>query len=294
VDDDDRLLLEHGRTVVVLEGGAVRTLLPALLPLLDGSRTLDELTAALGEPTRQAVQLTLDVLATHDLLLDGPEPSETRAGARVLAATYGLEPALADERLRSGSVGIVGSGAAGPRIARLLQADGVGEVKPFGWDEGGADLAIVVPGRDEACALAGWNRHALEVAIPWFALRPFDGLVATIGPLVVPGESCCHECLQLRLAANLEYGADLGRIEAVPVVATGSAGVEAVAAGLAAHLALCWIGDRDPRLPGAMFVLETRPGPRLEAHPVLRVPRCPACSPASRTTSRLPWHEAAA
>src|ERR1043166_1660931 len=65
---DDRLLLEHGQTVVALEGGAVRTLLPTLLPLLDGTRTHDDLVARLGVAVRPALELALEVLASHGLL----------------------------------------------------------------------------------------------------------------------------------------------------------------------------------------------------------------------------------
>src|SRR5947208_317481 len=44
------LALEYGQTVVRLDGAAVRLLLPALLPLLDGTRTVDEVVEGLGEP----------------------------------------------------------------------------------------------------------------------------------------------------------------------------------------------------------------------------------------------------
>src|SRR5919199_611482 len=65
VGDGDRLLLEHGQVVVVLEGAAVRTLLPALLPLLDGTRTVDELVDRLGAAAREAIELALATLASH-------------------------------------------------------------------------------------------------------------------------------------------------------------------------------------------------------------------------------------
>ena len=39
VGDGERLLLEYAQSVVVLEGAAVQSLLPALLPLLDGTRS---------------------------------------------------------------------------------------------------------------------------------------------------------------------------------------------------------------------------------------------------------------
>jgi bacteriocin biosynthesis cyclodehydratase domain-containing protein len=118
--------------------------------------------------------------------------------------------------------------------------------------------------------------------------------VTLVGPLVVPGESCCYECLTLRLAGHLEYGDDLARIEAVPIAAAAGAPFETIGAGVAAQLALSWLGGRDARLPGLLHVLEARPMLSLAAHAVLRVPRCPACSPAERVAPPLPWHEAGA
>src|SRR5262249_23918384 len=63
--DGARLLLEHGQSVVALEGAAVRTLLPHLLPLLDGTRTYDELAARLGVAARPALDHALETLASH-------------------------------------------------------------------------------------------------------------------------------------------------------------------------------------------------------------------------------------
>src|SRR5439155_20400641 len=71
VGDGDRLLLEHAQVVVVLEGAAVRKLLPALLPLLDGTRTADDLVARLGAAARPAVELAPGPLPAHDPLAAG-------------------------------------------------------------------------------------------------------------------------------------------------------------------------------------------------------------------------------
>jgi hypothetical protein len=96
VGDGDRLLLEHGQTVVALEGGAVRTLLPALLPILDGTRTIDALVERLGLAARPAIDRALEVLVSHGLLVEGPDaPRELRAAAHAVAAAYDIPPAVA-------------------------------------------------------------------------------------------------------------------------------------------------------------------------------------------------------
>jgi bacteriocin biosynthesis cyclodehydratase domain-containing protein len=294
VEDGDRLVLEHGRAVVVLEGGAVRTLLPALLPLLDGSRTLDELAAGLGPAVRPAIAQALDLLAAHGLLVEGPGVAGRPGAVRAVAALSGLAPSVVAGRLEEAVVGVVGSAGSGELAARLLQADGVGEVRRLSWAEGGVDLALVCPSPGEVVRVAEWNRDALERELPWLLLRPYDGVVVTVGPLVLPGESSCYECLQLRLGSHLDYRSDLERIEAAPVAAGQSSSLEACSAGLAAHLALSWLGARDVRVPGVLFAFETLPEISLTPHHVLRVPRCGACSAAERAAAPLPWHEAEA
>jgi bacteriocin biosynthesis cyclodehydratase domain-containing protein len=168
-------------------------------------------------------------------------------------------------------------------------------VERLGWEpEAPVDLAVVAPAPAEAGMLDAWNSGALEQGTRWLALRPFDGATATVGPLVLPGESPCHLCLVLRLAAHLEYGSDFRRIEQTPVRVHAGAALETIAAGVAAHVVLGWIGGHDTRLPGLVHVLESGPPLAVSAHPILRVPRCPACSPAERRGPRVPWHEAAA
>jgi bacteriocin biosynthesis cyclodehydratase domain-containing protein len=293
VEDGDRLLLEHGRAVVVLEGGAVRTLLPALLPLLDGTRTRAELGGVLGSPAVPAVEQALELLAQHGLLVEGA-PEAGTAGANAVAAGYGIAPAVAAERLRAARIGVLGNARLAGDIARLLRRAGLG-VERLEWAPGRSiELAIVVPAPGEAGRVDDWNRLALEQGVRWICVRPFDGATATVGPLVVPGESACHACLLLRLAGHVDYAVDFPRIEAAATRAETGPALEAIVAGLTAQLALGWVAGYDRRLPGLLHVLESGPPLTLTAHRVLRVPRCPVCSTAERLAPRVPWHEAAA
>jgi bacteriocin biosynthesis cyclodehydratase domain-containing protein len=116
--------------------------------------------------------------------------------------------------------------------------------------------------------------------------------MTAVGPIVVPGESCCYRCVLLRRASNVDYGDDLAEIEATPSAATEDPGLAALATALTAHLALRWVVGADTTLAGVMFAVEARPAPSVTEHVVLRVPRCPTCSNVERRAPRLPWHEA--
>jgi bacteriocin biosynthesis cyclodehydratase domain-containing protein len=292
----DRLLLEHGQSVVALEGAAVRALLPHLLPLLDGTRDYNELLVRLGVAARPALDHALETLASHGVLIEGPAaPPDVRPAAHALAAAFDLTPSVAAERLRGGSVGVVGSSAAGVEVARLLRLCGLGEVRrirPGRYMS--VDLAVVVAAAGELEAIQSWNQRAHDRGTRWLAVRAYDGRFAAVGPLVVPGESCCYECVLLRRASNLAYGEDLHEVEEAPLGARADAPFEALVAALAAHLAVRWIAGGDTALPGVLFAVEARPALSVTEHVVLRVPRCPVCSTAGAVAPRLPWHEAEA
>jgi bacteriocin biosynthesis cyclodehydratase domain-containing protein len=292
--DGERLLLEHGQALVVLEGAAVAALLPALLPLLDGTRTGAELVAELGEAASPALELALETLGEYGLLVEGPdvEPGR-RAAAWGIASLLDASPGAVAARLADARVDVVGSSPAGAAVARLLRAAGVDRVSCAGWESSRAvELTVVTPCPEEAGELDGWNRRANARGARWLPVLPWDGRLAAIGPLMVPGESCCYECLRRRRAANLEYGELVREFEATPVAARADPALDAIVAGVAANLALRWLGGGDRSLPGVLHAVEARPALALGAHPVLRVPRCPVCSPVERSAAPLPWHAA--
>lgn len=292
VADGERLLLEHGRSVVCFEGAAVRSLLPSLLPLLDGRHTVEEVHAAAGAAARPAIEQALELLEANGVLVEGPPAAG--AAANMLAAAWGAAPAAVEHRLREAAVVVRGGAAAADDVAGLLSAAGIGDVERASWDEERRrpDLTIVVPAPDETPRLVEWNAHALAVGVRWLPVRPFDGLIVAVGPLVVPGESACFECLLLRMAGHLEYGRDIGHLETVPVAAPASPALETLTAGVVAHLATGCLAGPDLALPSLLYVLETRPSLALGSHTVLRVPRCPACSHVERIAPPLPWHQA--
>jgi bacteriocin biosynthesis cyclodehydratase domain-containing protein len=296
VGDGDRLLLEYAQSVVVLEGGAVRALLPALLPLLDGTRTVDDLAARLGPPVRAAIDAAVDLLRQRGVVVDGPDAAgDLRDAGRAAAAACRLAPATAAERLRSATVGIAGSGDARLELVRLLGASGLRRLVRLRWSSRRrVELAILVPAADELDRLPAWNRMALATNSPFLLVRPWDGRMAAVGPLVLPGQTCCYACLLLRRAANSAYGDDLADVEATPLAAAPDRALEAMTAALATNLAVRWLVGRDRTVPGVLYTIEMQPELRLRAHLVLRVPRCPACSIAEHAAPPLPWHAAVA
>lgn len=292
--ESGRSVLRYAGSVLEFEGAAAERLVPHLLPLLDGTRTVDCVVAELGEPVRPAVEHALALLHAHDLLTerapDGAGEGQRRC-AELLAATdpAGRTVAELHGRLATIAVHVLGNGPAAELIGRLLQASGAGSVASLDWDgrppaEG---LVVAVPASAELPLLERWNRRALLAHTAWLQVLPFDGRLAAVGPVFVPGQTACHECFRLRRDSTIAPAPDRTTGRHV-----GSPALDAVLAGLAAHVVLQRLAGDATAESGILLAVELVPELRCTRHFVYRVPRCPACSPAMQRAAAAPWNGA--
>ena len=299
VQDDDRFLAEHGGTLVTFEGRAVRTLLQRLLPLLDGTRTVDDLEAALGRAAAPAVARALDLLAANRLLVDGEHrPSDespmTAAASFAAAVTRRTTQADARRALEDAHVSVLGAGRAAAEIRRQLRRMGIGRVDAAAMDAGPeGSFVLAAPRADEQPLLSALNLAALERGVPWMQVLPFDGRLVVVGPVFVPGRSACRECYALRRAACSGYDDDFDAVERTAVRAAEPPPLPTLAASLASLLALRWLTADDPALPGRFLAVEVGAVLRVRHDLVLRVPRCPRCGTPERSVPSS-WFEGAA
>ena len=297
VEDGSRVLIERGGTLVTLEGGAARALLPKLLPLLDGTRTQEELQATLGHAAAPAVDNALALLAEHQLLVDGPteEGHPTGAAAAFAAAVVGTRTPAAVDALDGACVAVVGSGSIARELARLLPLSGLPEVEILSLDQEPAAGSFVVaaPEHDEREALSSLNDSRLERRGSWLQVLPYDGRFVIAGPVFVPGTSACQRCFVTRRAAASGYDEDFDLVERTPRRASPPPPLVSIAAGLAVVLAVRWLATGDPTLPGRFYALEAGTVVGLRFDRLLRAPRCAACGPQAQAVPS-PWFEAVA
>jgi bacteriocin biosynthesis cyclodehydratase domain-containing protein len=289
------MLLEHGGTVVTLEGRGVRALMPKLLPLLDGTRTVEEIGEVLGMSVMPAVEKALRLLVEHRLLVEGGEERPTdgpavAAGAFAAANTRLIAADRAVAALTAARVAVVGSGPAAREIVRQLRRTGIGDVASLSFERVGSNgsLAVVVPEPSAVGRLTAFNRERLEHGDPWLQVLPYDGRTLVVGPLFLPGSSGCRECYTLRRGACCGFEDDYELVESTPTRATAPLSLTAVAAGLTSLLVIRWLTIGDPYLPGAFYALETGAVLELSHHRLLRVPRCPSCGPLDSSVPS-PW-----
>jgi bacteriocin biosynthesis cyclodehydratase domain-containing protein len=294
---DEEVVLEYGQRIICLAGRAGAVLMPILLPLLDGTRTFDEIVEVLGEPARPAIEAALERLDELHLLLEGPPlsddvPVPLAATAELVASMRPgeLTPDAVAVSLGSWSVAVAGSGQGAAEVARLLRQGGV-RVGREDSISSRADLVVCVPSPAELPRLDDWNEQALAAGQPWLQVLPFDGRYAAIGPLYLPDETCCYECFRRRRLANLDTGDELPLLEATPAAYPTAPAVQALTAGIATTLALGWLALRDQQVPSAFYAVELVPALGVSLHYVHRVPRCTACSGLAEVAAPLPWHK---
>lgn len=297
--DGDRLAVRNGDAAVVLEGPAAAQLLPALLPLLDGERTAAELEDGFGAAVAPAVRNALGVLAAHRLIVEGPSLATAPPAAADLAiraAEAGLgggSPASAVAALARRRVGVVGDGPCAALVAALVGAGGAAAARVSVADAAagdGLDFVVGAPGAAGRTELPALDEALRAAGRPWLAVPGVDGARALVGPIVVPGASCCYSCFVARREAALAFGDVAAALAGAPVAPLRGA-ASALVAAVAAQVTLCALVDGvGVAVPaGVVWSIDLVPEVAVTRHVVHRVPRCPDCSPASALPALLPW-----
>jgi bacteriocin biosynthesis cyclodehydratase domain-containing protein len=146
---------------------------------------------------------------------------------------------------------------------------------------GKADCYVVCSDFGGSALMRDWNRTAVAGNIVLYPIVLQDE-VASLGPLVVPGEGPCFECLWLRQSANLDAGGRERADESHAFFGQHVTGFLQPMARIAADIAAVDLLKYFSRaLPGgrAGRVIEVDlMTPSLRTRTVLKAPRCPVCA----------------
>ncbi len=246
----DRVRLVAGEEFrYTLTGPGLDTWLPALLELLDGKHSLDELFSPLAPERQAAARQILDHLAGERILVDGPVES-AHPGRKHHLSVEGTGV------LRSGLQGTSPSPDSVP--ARVLVQDKL-------------DL-------DEALR---FNTHCLQNKAPWLWVSCAAGSRGYVSPVFLPDAGPCLACLfsHFRRLSPLPQLYD----ELVHHARTGgtfaSASFPLAGVTILQQLAI-WkvdlLAHPEPAVVYRLHVLEVATL-EVSAHPVLVDPECQAC-----------------
>lgn len=246
----------------------------ALVPLIDGNRSVDQIVDALvGRADPAKVFYALLLLEKMGYLTEAaPDISpETAAFWHGL----GIEPLAALQSLRSQRVGVhaLGGVDAGP-MRRALEDQGIAVC-----DDAQADFTLVVTDDYLRVGVEHFNAAALQSGKPWMLVKPM-GLETWVGPVFKPGETGCHGCLSRRLSRNHQvrlFVADKLHRSEPPVVSRAAtpATVEATYR-LAALEVAKQLANVPDGLAGKVWSLDSRTW-ATQTHLLLKHPNCPVC-----------------
>jgi len=213
---EDGLLVDGASQLHVLWGESAKSILPSLIPLMDGTRTITEIAAALPHLSDQQVREPLSSLSKWGLVEEGTENNadidqnpETLAFLRRYAggAAVGSSGDEAFARLMTSEVVLLGSDQDREAIRylqSLLAGTGLPNIKCLDWESlqswGGSSTARVLP---VALSLSGENHAELEklddlcsaADSPWLRIVVDQGKdFADIGPVFDRKQSPCYRC----------------------------------------------------------------------------------------------------
>ena len=194
------LVVEGTERRQVLRGRGVASLLPRLLPLLDGARTPAEVAAALSGVPAEAVENALALLYARGLLED--------AAVQPAAAAAGVPPALAGfvtrhvdvtrvnrsagealHRLRSAAVAAEGDPEAATLLGEELAACGVA----LAGHEQASLVVCLLTGTEDEAALAEMDDRLAARRMPWLRAS-LVGSRAELGPYFSWPRGRCYRC----------------------------------------------------------------------------------------------------
>lgn len=342
--DRGKMLLRSFSGTTMLSGEFVESGLPELLPLLNGTVTVEDVVTRLRGDQREQFHDFLFILMEKGFLCSGDEvgvdadrmdPFATNGHAKAYWSIYGRATNDAVSRIRSSTVMIVNLGGVGISTTRALAMSGVGRIvaldpsrvrtsdEIFGYQKNDAGnlrvdaLAAYIAGHEKCnfvpiaesmdsvsdlgklvsdadvvvvcgdnMSLAAYdmiNEACIQNKTPWVSAR-IDRSRGIIGPFVVPEQTACFTCFELRNRANAEHPSDHEAIyrhwrntdgipddwPAIPPFANivGNHLALDVQRVLAGHLSA---------FLGRVFYIDLNTC-ESHFHEVLKLPRCPACS----------------
>ncbi|MGZ8284654.1 MAG: nitroreductase family protein [Allosphingosinicella sp.] len=195
----DALIIVGGDRRVLFKGKSARGQFLQLLPSLDGTRTLEDLTEELEDIPQESIFEVLCLLHSNGLTMEGSDSSADPLG--LFAARYighsrqHPNGTAASRRLADTRLLIVSSEQVRGTVERELRELGFGEVA---WKNGEAspevgpdhDVALVIASGESA---QSWLQHCWAAGLPAFRIATDQRL--EIGPLILPIRSACAACV---------------------------------------------------------------------------------------------------
>ena len=273
-----------------------------LRPLLDGTRSVEELAASGGSSHLPGtIQFVLKMLRQRGVLQEGAPPPDLDAGQRQrfrsalrLLAHYVVDAEQVVARLQGARISLTGEPELCRKLSESLESVGVGHVCPWALaasgEEARSDLLIAAARTPATAFFESVNDACLGSGGRWTRVA-FEGRLGVVGPTIVPAQTACYRCLVLRQSTYdvpSEFEAYRKAVREIGECNEGELDplTNTIVAQTVLEVARLLSGFAPPVTFGRQYVYDAG-NPRVIGHDVLRVPRCPSC--AGKQSPRDPW-----
>lgn len=193
-----------------------------------------------------------------------------------------------------------------PRLRNLRLFDDAGKLKadqwpaslkaPQDWADGldphSFDCLIATSDFGDQEAMREWNRVCVREKRRFLPVVLQD-LIGYVGPLVVPGETACLDCLRIRQNSQMKDYQSRRLIEGVAFAGQGAVGFHPSMASIIGNIAafeLIKLYSEALPFPKVGTSIEVNLlTTEVKSRKVLKIPRCPTCSPLKTRPSLTPY-----
>lgn len=316
-------VIKRGRVEIRLHGDAAGEAVRAVLEAARQGASLEEIVARFAPPERPPVEaLVQHLMARRILVMEGdlaPGALESESHLDVFYWHFGAQAREMAQRFTSQRYRILGVNAISRRLAASLRAAGAQDVEvldhpwlrnPALFDDDGRleawprelgspspvgdrgdldpeslDCLVATSDLGATQPLREWNELCLLHNIPFLPVLLQD-LVGYVGPIVVPGETACYECLRSRQNSHLPD--PLAHRSAEDAPGRPIAGFHPAMASILGDVACIeltkFFGLRPLSKVGTLLEVNLLGG-EMKPRRVLKLPRCPVCSTLTLTPS---------
>lgn len=327
IEVEDGVILKRGATELRIGGGVASAAVRTLYDLAADGVSTDQLEEAFGGPAWPGVAGLIEQLRSRRFLVaeNGGPPADPASedGADVFYWQFGTTAAEVAERLTALRVAILGVNLVSRRLAAALVEAGAGSVEVVNYpllcnlrllDDAGAlrpgewpatieepvdygqwadgaessppDILVATSDFGGRELMRQWNRFAVERDIHFLPVV-LENLVGHVGPLVIPGEVACYECLRARENSNLDDPQLKRAAEPSAFAGQRVAALHPSMASIVGEVAAVELGrvyGRWSPAGAAGRVLEVNLiSGSMQPRPLLKLPRCPVCGPVERS-----------
>ncbi len=298
---DEALVVLAAKSVTTIEGDGVTRFAVALRHELGADKyvSADELAEMMSLPINQ-VATVLDRLTEAGVLSATEERYPPAVITAALRAGRQLPDDIINKRLNETTVALVSrpGSALADTIRLATTAQGMRMQVFDSVPDAQGDMLVVVANSYLDPVLFSANTRALETDTPLLPVIAFDSETAWVGPFCIPHQSACMKCFQLRRSANFSddvFRPELLRLQPIddPTPDFGPNPIHYIQAGIVANFLLESVALRNhgpSAMPGGLTTITVNDaGLDVQTRRVLRVPRCPDCSPVADTGFPQVW-----